>query len=84
MSASRRDRGVLSNRFGTKSRRRCRQRYGLEPLESRVVLSYTFSYAAPIASAVGTTGTDALIISPIGGFLEWSVNGSAFNHCGVD
>src|SRR5208337_3075358 len=42
--------------------------------------SYTFSYVAPIASAVGSTGTDALVISPIGGFLEWSVNGGGFNQ----
>ncbi len=80
MSASRRDRGVLSNRFGTKPRRRTRRQYALEPLESRVVLSYTFSYnpVTQVATATGSTvgATDSLVLEPLGGFLLWSQNGS--------
>ncbi len=81
MSASRRDRGVLSNRFGAKSRRRCRRQYALEPLESRVVLSYTFNYdpVTQIATATGTAATDSLVLEPLGGFLLHSVNGSPFD-----
>ena len=81
MSANRSDRGVMSNRFGVKSRRRCRQQYALEPLESRVVLSYAFSYnpVTKVALAVGTPATDSLVIEPVSGFLFYSVNGSAFS-----
>src|SRR5271167_1707505 len=81
MSANRQDRSVLSNRFGTKSRRNSKQRFALEPLESRVVLSYTFAYnpVTQVATAVGTGAVDSLVLEPLGGFLLHSVNGSAFN-----
>ncbi len=53
----------------------------LEPLESRVVLSYTFSYSAPVAMAVGSTtgAVDSLVLEPLGGFLLYSVNGAPFS-----
>lgn len=71
---------AIANRTRIGKRARRKQPWLLEPLESRVVLSYTFSYVAPIATATGSGGTDALVIAPIGGFLEWSVNGGGFNQ----
>ncbi len=85
MSANRRDRGVMSNRFGVKSRRRSRQWCTLEPLESRVVLSYTFSLTGqtatvtPVASTGGPILIDEVMISG-NPFLEWSQdNGATFS-----
>ena len=85
MSANRRDRGVMSNRFGAKSRRRPRQRYTLEPLESRVVLSYTFSLVgqtatvSPVAATGGPILIDEVLITG-NPFLEWSQdNGVTFS-----
>ena len=40
-------------KLGTKARKRQRQ-MALESLESRVVLSYTFSYVANVATALGS------------------------------
>jgi hypothetical protein len=80
MSANRRDRGVLSNRFGLKSGRRSKRTYALEMLESRTLLAYVFTYnGTDAATATGGAAVDSLIISPIGGLLEHSVDGGAFN-----
>ena len=81
MPANRRDRGVMSNRFGTKSRKRSKRAYAVETLESRTLLAYTFTYvpATHTATAQGDGATDGLVISPIGGLLEHSVNGGAFD-----
>ena len=66
-------------KLGTKARKRQRQ-MALESLESRVVLSYTFSYVGNVATALGSGGTvDSLVIEPFGGFLLHSVNGSPFD-----
>ncbi len=67
-------------KLGTKARKRRRQ-MALESLENRVVLSYTFSYnpVTMVATATGTAATDALVIEPVSGFLEYSVNGSPFS-----
>ena len=53
----------------------------LESLERRTLLAYTFTYnpVTHVATAQGDAATDALIISPIGGLLEHSVNGGAFD-----
>ncbi len=64
--------------------RRAKKRWhnvGLEALENRVVLSYTFSYdpGTMVAMAVGTAATDSLVIKPVSGSLEYSVNGSTFS-----
>ena len=48
----------------------------LESLENRLVLSYTFSYTAPVAMAVGTAAVDSLVLEPLRGFLFYSVNGA--------
>ncbi len=67
------------SKLGTKARKRQRQ-MALESLESRVVLSYTFSYAGGVATALGSNGAvDHLILEPLGGFLLHSVNGGAFS-----
>ncbi len=83
MSANRGDRDVKTNRSSTKSRRRSKRAYSLETLESRVVLSYTFSYdpLTQIAAASGSTigAVDSLVLEPAGGFLLHSVNGGAFD-----
>ncbi|MFI5460191.1 MAG: beta strand repeat-containing protein, partial [Isosphaerales bacterium] len=57
------------------------RRYTLESLESRTLLAYTFTYnpVTHVATAQGDAATDALVISPIGGLLEHSVNGGAFD-----
>ncbi len=65
-------------KLGTKTPNRRRQ-MTLESLESRVVLSYTFSYTAPVATAVGTAAVNSLVLEPVDGFLFYSVNGSAFS-----
>ena len=65
-------------KLGTKTPNRRRQ-MTLESLESRVVLSYTFSYTAPVATAVGTAAVNSLVLEPVDGFLLYSVNGSAFS-----
>ena len=85
MSANRRDRGVMSNPSGVKSRRRSRQWYTLEPLESRIVLSYTFSLVgqtatvSPVAATGGPILIDEVMISG-NPFLEWSQdNGATFS-----
>lgn len=45
------------------------------------MLSYTFNYnpVTHIATAVGDSATDELVISPVGGLLAHSVNGSLFD-----
>ncbi len=70
----------LKTRLGARTKR-TRQQFALEPLESRVVLSYTFSYSAPVAMAVGSTtgAVDSLVLEPLGGFLLYSVNGAPFS-----
>ena len=64
------------------AKRAKRQReYSLEALESRTLLSYTFSYnpATQVATAAGSSGaTDSLIIEPVSGFLYHEVNGGGF------
>ena len=68
-----------SAKLSTKARKRRRQ-MAIESLESRVVLSYTFSYAGNVATALGSGGAvDSLVLEPLGGFLLHSVNGSAFD-----
>jgi hypothetical protein len=80
MSANRRDRGVVNNRFGSKSRRRSKRVYAIETLESRTLLAYVFTYnGTNLATATGDSATTSLVISPIGGLLEHSVGGAAFN-----
>ncbi len=83
MSANRGDRVVKTNRSSTKPRRRSKRAYSLETLESRVVLSYTFSYnpVTQVATAMGSTtgAVDSLVLEPVGGFLLHSVNGGAFD-----
>ena len=61
--------------------RRIRRQYALETLESRTLLSYTFGYnsVTQVATASGTVAVDSLIIEPVSGFLEYSVNGSPFS-----
>jgi large repetitive protein len=61
--------------------RRKKRQYALEPLEGRTLLTYTFTYNAVthVATAQGDAAVDALVISPVGGLLEHSVNGSAFD-----
>src|SRR5208337_1665834 len=49
------------NKLGKRTKRTRRQ-FELEPLESRVVLSYTFSYAAPFATVIGSAAVDSLVI----------------------
>jgi len=66
------------NKLGKRTKR-TRQQFALESLESRTLLSYTFSYVGTTATALGTTGTDSLVIAPIGGLLEYSVGGATFN-----
>jgi hypothetical protein len=65
-------------RISTRTRRR-KQQVALEGLESRTLLAYTFTFASPIATATGDASKDALVIEPVGGFLEHSVNGSPFS-----
>jgi len=64
-----------------KKARKTRHSVGLESLENRVVLSYTFSYnpGTMVATAVGTMATDSLVIEPVSGLLEYSVNGGALS-----
>jgi Bacterial Ig-like domain len=64
-----------------KNRGRFRRHSVLEQLEQRTLLAYTFTYNAVthVATAAGDAATDALVISPIGGLLAHSVNGSAFD-----
>ena len=57
MSANRRDPGGMSDRFAAKSRRRSRQWYTFEPLESSVVLSYTFSLVGQTATVSPVVNT---------------------------
>jgi len=66
-------------KLGTKSRRR--RQIAFESLESRVVLSYAFAYDAftKVATAVGDAAVDSLVLEPVGGFLEHSVNGGPFS-----
>jgi hypothetical protein len=56
----------------------------LEPLESRTLLSYTFTYNAATTTAtvaaVAPAAAQPLVISPVGAQLEWSVNGAAFSN----
>lgn len=65
----------------TASRRRILQRAFMDQLEDRTLLAYGFSYnpAGHVATANGNAATDALVVSPIGGLLQHSVNGSAFD-----
>jgi len=65
------------NKLGKRTKRK--RQYHVESLESRTLLSYTFSYVGTTATALGTTGADSLVIAPIGGLLEYSVGGAAFN-----
>ena len=80
MSANRRNRGVMSNRFGTKSRRRPRQQYALEPLENRTLLSYTFTGGGTSAGVATGNGTaDTLYLEPFGGLIYHSTDGIVFS-----
>ena len=83
MSSIRGDRDVKTNRSSTKTRRRSKRAYSLEMLESRVVLSYTFSYnpVTQVAMAQGSTtgATDSLVLEPLGGFLLYNVNNTGFS-----
>jgi hypothetical protein len=53
----------------------------LELLEGRVLLTYTFAYdsGSKVAVAAGSSGTYSLVIEPVNGFLEYSVDGGAFS-----
>ena len=53
----------------TAALRKLRRQSTLESLESRVVLSYTFSYnpVTQVATAVGTAAVDSLVIEPQSG-----------------
>jgi large repetitive protein len=57
-----------------------RQRF-MEKLEDRVLLSYGFTYntGTKVATATGNAASDSLVLEPIGGFVEYSVDGSAFS-----
>ncbi len=75
MSANRRDRGVMSNRFSTKTRRRSRRAYAVETLESRTLLTFTFVYTNPNLAVVNETGpgNDSFtVINNGAGLLEWA------------
>ena len=62
-------------------RSRSKRRYSLEQLEGRALLSYTFSYnsGTQAATVTGTSAVDSLVIEPVSGFLEYSVNGGGFS-----
>jgi len=72
---------ALSHRtkFGKPTSRKRQYQMTIESLESRVVLSYAFSYTAPVATATGSAAVDSLVLEPLGGFLLYSVNGAAFS-----
>jgi hypothetical protein len=75
------DRAVAS-RAGRGNRSRRNRHYSLESLENRIVLSYTFSYNVSTQVAAATdsgTSKDSLVIEPVSGFLEHSVNDGAFS-----
>ncbi len=63
--------------------KRTRRHLALDKLEERVVLSYVFTYNAGTNTATATQSVsganpgDSLVIEDNGGFLDWSVNGSA-------
>ena len=68
--------------------RRVRRQFTLEPLESRTLLTYTFTYnpvtTTATVAAVAPVAAAALVISPVtvAGVtqLEWSVGGAAFSN----
>jgi len=64
-----------NNKLGTRSRE-SRRRMAIESLESRAVLSYTFSYdsGTDVAMAVGTGPVDSLVLEPLDGNPAYSVN----------
>ena len=88
MPANRSDRGVLSKRLARNSRKRSRRTYALQvldSLETRVLLSYTFSLVgqtatvSPVAATGGPFLVDEVMVSgnPL---LEWSQdNGTKFS-----
>ncbi len=61
--------------------RRVKRQFDLEPLEVRTLLSYVFSYdsGTQTATATGTAAVNSLVIEPVSGFLEYSVNSGAFS-----
>ena len=85
MSANRTARGVMNKRFGSKSRGRSKPPHVLEVLESRTLLSYTFSLVgqtatvAPVAATGGPILIDEVLVTG-NPFLEWSQdNGVTFS-----
>ena len=77
MIANRRDRGVMSNRFGSKTRRRSKRAYAVESLESRTLLTFTFVYTNVNLAVVNETGpgNDSFTVANDGtGLLEWSTD----------
>src|SRR6516164_9395837 len=72
-------------KLSTKARERRRQ-MALEALESRTLLAlaYTFSFDALTNTATvspngAPSGAHSLVIEPVAGFLEYSVDGSIFS-----
>ncbi|HZZ42239.1 MAG TPA: hypothetical protein VFE58_04835 [Tepidisphaeraceae bacterium] len=63
----------------TTRRKTALQKALFEGLENRCLFSYTFDLVGNAASATGDASTDSLVIAPIGGLLEHSVNGGAFS-----
>ena len=73
---------AFANQRGLGKRARWNRQCLLESLENRVVLSYAFSYnvATHVAAAIGSGNSiDALVIEPVSGFLEHSVNDGTFS-----
>ncbi len=73
---------AIANRRGLGKRARWNRQCLLESLENRVVLSYAFSYNAitQVAAAIDSgNDKDALVIEPVAGFLEHSVNDGTFS-----
>ena len=69
------DRLFANRRLGMRARRN--RRCSLESLENRIVLSYAFSYNALTHVAVAAdsgSNKDSLVIKPVSGILEHSVN----------
>jgi hypothetical protein len=81
MAVSPTPRGISRQRATTSSRKqRSKRMFALEMLETRALLSYTFSYSNPNDVTVNETGgNDSFTVIDSAGVLQYSINGGAFS-----
>ena len=74
-------RGILSQHATSSSRKkRAKRSFGVETLETRTLLSYTFAYSNPNDVTVNESGgADSFTVIESGGDLEYSIDGGAFS-----